>query len=141
MAIKLDMLKAYNQVEWTFLKKVMLRMGFDEGWVELTMRCVCSASFSFLVNGVPRGRIVPSCGVRHGDSLSPYLFLFCTEGLTGLLRQAEERGAFHGFRVCPNAPVFSHLCFADDSLIFFGADLPQANAVKDVLYSYERASS
>jgi len=80
------MSKAYDQVEWPFSKKVMLRMGFDEGWGELIMRCIRSAYFSFLVNGVPQGHIVPCRGIQQGDPLSPYLFLFWTEGLTGLLR-------------------------------------------------------
>jgi len=63
----------------------MLRMGFDERWVELIMKCVRTASFSFLVNGVLQGHLLPNRGIRQGGPLSPYLFLFCTEGLTGLL--------------------------------------------------------
>jgi len=52
MAIKLNMAKAYVQVEWSFLYNAMLRMGFNYNWVELIMRYVRIAFFSFLVNKV-----------------------------------------------------------------------------------------
>jgi len=42
--------------------------------------------------------------------------------------------------VCPIAPVISHLCFANNTLIFYNADITQANVVKTLLHDYERAS-
>lgn len=39
MTVKLDMRKAYDRVEWGFLKEVMLRMGFTPEWVKLIMTC------------------------------------------------------------------------------------------------------
>jgi len=60
MAVKLDMAKAFDRVRWPFLSAIMLRLGFRCHWVELIMPCVESASFSFLVNGVPRGHVILS---------------------------------------------------------------------------------
>ena len=74
MAVKLDISKAYDRVEWSFLRQIMLKLGFDQHWVQLAMETVCTASYSMLINGEPKGFIKPSRGIKQGDPLSHYLF-------------------------------------------------------------------
>ena len=75
MAVKLDISKAYNQVEWLFLWNLMSKLGFDDTWIWLAMETVCTASYSILINGEPHGLVKPSRGIKQGNPLSPYLFL------------------------------------------------------------------
>jgi len=140
MAIKVDMSKAYDRVEWSFLRQVMLKLGFRPHWVEMVMACVESASFSILINGSPQGCVKSSRGLRQGDPISPYLFLFVTEGLMGLLRQAESTNLLRGHLICRGAPPISHLLFADDSIFFCKASKEQARVIKKILKDYEEAS-
>ncbi|KAK3198275.1 hypothetical protein Dsin_021690 [Dipteronia sinensis] len=51
IAIKLDMSKAYDSVEWGFIEQMMLKLGFSEEWVSRIMRCVSTIVYSFLLNG------------------------------------------------------------------------------------------
>ncbi|CAM8943685.1 unnamed protein product [Rhodiola kirilowii] len=139
-SIKLDMSKAYERVEWPFLEKLMLKMGFAERWVDRVMRCIKSVSYQVRVNGIVSGVIRPGRGLRQGDPLSPYLFLLCTEVLNAKLRLGEIGGQISGVRICRRAPVVTHLFFADDSIFFIKAEAEEARALKGILAQYENVS-
>ncbi|XP_019154304.1 PREDICTED: uncharacterized protein LOC109150749 [Ipomoea nil] len=139
-ALKLDMAKAYDRMEWPFLEKMMLALSFDVGWVQLIMKCVSTISYNLLVNGSRSDPILPTRGLRQGGPLSPYLFIICAEGLSLLLQKAHNRGLIHGCRVARGAPPISHLFFADDSLLFFKANVQEASEVKRCLSVYEDLS-
>ncbi|XP_045822393.1 uncharacterized protein LOC123915300 [Trifolium pratense] len=140
IALKLDISKAYDRIDWDYLRGVMLKMGFCTQWLTWIMMCVETVDYSILVNDKVAGPITPSRGLRQGDPLSPYLFIICAEGLTTLIRQAEARGDIHGVKICRNAPIVSHLLFADDCFLFFRANINEAEAMKNILNTYDAAS-
>ena len=92
------------------------------------------------INGKPRGHIDPSMGLRHGDPLSPYLFLLCVEGLSALIKSTVNNGQMGGISICRGGPRLSYLFFVDDSLIFYKATLEECTALQRVLKVYEKAS-
>ena len=116
------------------------KMGFDVKWRSLIMQCITTVSYAIKINGCPRGRIIPSRGIRQGDSLSPYLFLLCAEGLLALIKATVCNGSMEGIAICRGGPKLSHLFFADDSLIFCKASLVECDSMQKVLGVYERAS-
>ncbi|XP_060974235.1 uncharacterized protein LOC133039370 [Cannabis sativa] len=140
MAMKLDMHKAYDKMEWTFLDKVLEANGFDERSRKLLMSCVSSVSYSVLLNGSPLKKIVPQRGLRQGDPMSPFLFLLCQEVLSKLVRRAEERGTVHGIKIALAAPPVAHLMFADDTILFARANENEARALIECISTYERWS-
>ncbi|WOH05102.1 hypothetical protein DCAR_0624515 [Daucus carota subsp. sativus] len=139
-AMKLDMSKAYDRVEWLFIDKMMIKMGFSQQWVNKIMRCVTSVRYSFQINGQVYGEIIPTRGLRQGDPLSPYLFLICAEGFSALLRQAESRGNILGLKIARTAPSISHLFFADDSLLFLKATTKSLQGIQNIFSLYSECS-
>ena len=140
MALKLDMSKAYDRVEWSFLEQILLKLGFHEDWVALLIECITTVSYLILVNGEPKGLFRPSRRLRQGDPLSPYLFLFCAEGLNALLQGAALRGDIHGFSICRTGPKLNHLFFVDNCLLFCRASLLECEKIKELLGFYDEAS-
>ncbi|KAA3465141.1 reverse transcriptase [Gossypium australe] len=140
MAVKLDMSKAYDRVEWDFLKKMMLKMGFAVSWVDLIMNCITTVSYSVITSGGMGTNFKPIRGLRQGDPLSPFLFLICSEGLSSLMRSAQKKGLIRGAKASRRGPEISHLLFADDCILFGEASEKGARILKDILKEYEGCS-
>uniref|UniRef100_A0A2N9GXK7 Reverse transcriptase domain-containing protein n=1 Tax=Fagus sylvatica TaxID=28930 RepID=A0A2N9GXK7_FAGSY len=130
---KLDVEKAYDHVNWKFLIYMLQRCGFYGRWRNWMYSCISTARFSILINGCPNGFFPSSRGLRQGDPLSPLLFVIVMEALSRLLDRAVREGLFSGFSVgtmAANPLMVSHLLFADDTLIFCGADSEQISNLR-----------
>ncbi|XP_062104157.1 uncharacterized protein LOC133815319 [Humulus lupulus] len=139
-ALKLDMSKAYDRVEWSFLCSLMRKLGFHEKWISLVMACISSVDYAFNLNGEILGKIIPGRGLRQGDPLSPFLFLICAEGLSTLVQRDCVNGSLSGLSCGRTGPQISHLLFADDSLFFFKASVYACHHFKQLLDWYGKAS-
>jgi hypothetical protein len=140
MGIKTDMAKAYDRVEWQFLRTTLEVMGFPHQLTDTITDCVSTVTFSILINGKPSDTFSPQRGLRQGDPLSPYLFIFCANVLSGLISKAQSQKKIHGIRIAHGAPEISHLLFADDSLFFCRANKKEAQVIKDIITNYQEAS-
>jgi hypothetical protein len=125
-------------VDWDFLNKVLLKLGFQSSWVQLVMSCVTLVRYRVRFNGVATPPFSPSRGLRQGDPLSPYLFLFVADGLSKIISSKVESQALQELRICRGALGVSHLLFADDTLLFFKAIADQAHVVKEIIDTYAR---
>jgi hypothetical protein len=119
---------------------MLLQMGFAPRWVAMIMRCIQTVWFSVKLNGVVSDTFCPSRGLRQGDPLSPYLFLFCMEGFSALLRQAQAEHQLAGVSFGRGGLTITHLLFADDSVVFLEATNESMTALKSVLHKYQVSS-
>lgn len=136
MAIKIDLAKAYDRVEWCVLLKVLDRLDFSSQFYNLVMECVATARFSVLLNGSPYGFFAAERGLRQGDPLSPALFTIFSDILSRMLAKAELEGRLSGVKVTRTSPRITHLMYADDVVIYGKATVQEATTVKEILQQY-----
>lgn len=132
--------KAFNRIEWGFVKEVLGMIGFDDLWIYWIMKCIETVSYSFLIYGAPQGSVTPSRGLRQGDPLSPYIFILCTEVLSALCARGQADGSLPGIRVARGCPSINHLFFSDDTMFFCKFKPSCVSALMKILAIYEEAS-
>ncbi|KAL2246943.1 UNVERIFIED_CONTAM: hypothetical protein Sindi_2546600 [Sesamum indicum] len=129
-ALKVDIRKAYDTMEWDFLIVVMELFGFPHTFVKWIEECVTTPSFSVELNGKSHGFFTGARGLRQGDPLSPYLFVLVMEVLQlGFLQLIDQDELFSFHWKCDAARIFQ-LGFADDLLLFCRADMNSIGVFK-----------
>lgn len=137
MMIKVDLEKAYDRLEWSFIRETLLLTGIEMWFVETIMACVSSSSFQVLWNGEATSTFLPSRGIRQGDPISPYLF---TGRFSHIIQDAIGGGEWVPIRLRKNGPLLSHLFFADDLVLFGEASQSQAEVMMRCINRFCEAS-
>ncbi|XP_031402526.1 uncharacterized protein LOC116212080 [Punica granatum] len=130
-AIKADIMKAFDFVDWNFLRCIFEAIGIPTIFATWVFEFIMGSRFSVLVNGGLQGYFNGLKGLRQGDPLSPYLFVMTIQVLTKILDKVAINGliAYHPF--CKKIQL-THLGFADDLLIFMKGELNSIKAVLDI---------
>ena len=136
VAMKLDLQKAYDKVNWGFLKMVLTRFGFSSKFIGWIMECISSMSFSILVNGGMTKIFKPSLGLRQGNPLSPYLFIICQEVLSRLIDREFLYGNVKGVKMNVAGLAFTHVMYADDIMVFAKANCREVKILDECLDKY-----
>lgn len=140
LAIKIDLEKAYDRVNWKFLLGCLQEINLPNHLIEVIGQCVSSSSMQLLWNGDKAEIFQPSRGVRQGDPLSPYLFVLCMEKLAHLIQAASKDGRWKPIRLTKTGPPISHLFFADDIILFAEASMDQVAMINRCLKTFCESS-
>jgi hypothetical protein len=75
-ALKIDMMKAYDRVEWAYLRGVLQKLGFHDSWISIVMWCVSSVHYAIRINGELTQTFYPTRGILK-EILSVHIFSSC----------------------------------------------------------------
>ena len=136
MAIKIDIRKAFDTMDWDFILSILENFGFSNIFCSWILNIFQSARISILINGSPKGYFGCSRCVRQGDPLSPLLFCLAEDFLNRWLVNAFRDNFLVPMHVPGNTHCPSHWLYADDVLIFCRASRTNIHKIASVFESY-----
>lgn len=134
--VKIDVKKAYDHVNRSFLLKVLEKSGFHPNWISWIWSCTSTPYCSMLVNGSPQGFFSTSRGIRQGDPLSPFLFIIIVEALKHMINRSRIEGCWKAIKISRGVDDITHTQFANDTLLMSEATVHEARVIKLVLDKY-----
>eukprot|EP00253_Pinus_taeda_P011344 PITA_11344 len=137
--LKIDLSKAYDRINWLYLRLLLTHLGFNYSFINWIMGCISNVSFAVLINGAATPFFKSQRGLRQGCPLSPLLFLLVAEGLSRLIHNARRSNKIKGIEVAINLYI-SHPLFVDDILIFSNGSYNELKELKDIFDLFMKAT-
>eukprot|EP00253_Pinus_taeda_P022728 PITA_22728 len=138
--LKIDLSKAYDRINWLYLRLLLTHLGFNYTFISWIMGCISNVSFVVLINGAASPFFKSQRGLRQGCPLSPLLFLLVAEGLSRLIHKARRTNKIKGIEVAINLYI-SHLLFVDDILIFSNGSHNELKELKSIFELFMKATA
>ncbi|KAL4379818.1 hypothetical protein GQ457_02G032950 [Hibiscus cannabinus] len=139
MDLMIDLEKAYDRLEWSFIANTLCDIGLPMDFIRLIMNCIISVSTQISWNMELSDSFQPSRGIRQCDPMSPYIFVLCMERLSQAIKVEIAQGRWVEIKLSRHGPGLSHLLFADDIILFAKASDRQMHVMKAVLDRFFRS--
>lgn len=136
IAWKIDLSKAYDRLQWHFIKDVLREAGLRGRVLELLMQCMTPVKYQAIINGEVTESFQPACGIRQGDPLSPYIFVLCMKKLSHIINGEVLSKKWKPVKVVRGGLEISHIFFADDLILFAEAHTQQATVMHHCLETF-----
>lgn len=118
--INLDLEKAYDKLEWSFIYRALIYFKFPLKLSKLIMSCIITSSMAILVNESKTNFFNPSRGIWQGDPLSPYIFILYMEMLSNYINYQVDIGLWTPIKLTSRSPLISHIFYTDDLTYSYG---------------------
>jgi hypothetical protein len=139
-ALKIDLKKAFDTVSLDFIIAGLHAIGIPHDMINWIKTCITTVHYTININGELHGFFQATQGIRQGDPLSPYLFVLAMEGLSGIINQSVRSSTFQYHWRCKPTKI-THLCFADDLMMFCHADIESIMVLKSSLDRFSKLSA
>lgn len=133
--LKIDFKKAFDSVDWNFLKSVLQGLEFHYNFIDWVMKCITMPAYSIALNGSFHGFIKGKKGLRQGDPLSPFLFVIWLEYFSRMLKRATKNSEYN-FLPKSGSLKITHLAFTDDLMLFSGGNEILVGILMDCLNKF-----
>lgn len=116
VVLKIDLRKAYDNVDWSFLRCILAKISLNYRCSRWIMACVEEVNYVVLINGLPSPFFKAARGLKQGCSLSPLLFILVMDSLSLHIKQATLQNSCRPLPICRGI-YSSHSFFVDDILL------------------------
>lgn len=140
MTLKVDIAKVFDSIRWHFILDCLIALQLPDSYIHWIACCLTTTSFSIGINGNLHGYFKRSRGLRQGDPISPYLFSLAMNILSQMLNDVADQRKFHYHHKCEESKL-THLCFADDLLIFSDGSPSSFHGILAVLQEFNQLST
>ncbi|XP_057248240.1 uncharacterized protein LOC130590220 [Beta vulgaris subsp. vulgaris] len=137
--IKVDLRKAYDSLNWDFIKDLLVALNFPDKFLHWVMVCITTPCFSLSFNGVMSGFFKGEKGIRQGDPISPLLFVIAMEYLSRILKRMSRKDGFEYHNRCGPLQL-THLVFADDLMMFCKGQVSSVLLMSRAMKAFQDAS-
>lgn len=139
MILKVDLSKAFDRVNWLYIRLLLTHLGFPYHFTKWVMSCIVDVPYSVLLNGEATLFFTSERGLRQGCPLSPLLFLLVMEGLSRLIIASRDMNQLTGINISEKN-FLSHLLFVDDILIFLNGGIGDVTALHNNFLLFQQAT-
>ncbi|WCJ18474.1 Retrovirus-related Pol polyprotein from type-1 retrotransposable element R2 [Euphorbia peplus] len=140
MALKIDIRKAFDTLDWSFLLAVLEAFGFSVTFRDWILNILSSARMSIMISGAQSGYFSCSRGVRQGDPLSPILFGLAEDFFSRWLSHLVNTGQLSPMTYSQGVYFPTHIFYADDIFIFCRATVRNMRSIQEAFNFYGNLS-